>query len=45
LHRQVDAITDENAAEVKLIYAPDWPSEATLIDESGFSARSMREGL
>jgi hypothetical protein len=34
LHRQIDAMTDEEAAEVKLIYAPDWPSKATLIEES-----------
>jgi len=33
LHRQIDAMTDEEAAEVKLIYAPDWPSKATLIEE------------
>ena len=32
LHRQIDAMTDEEAAEVKLIYAPDWPSKATLIE-------------
>ncbi len=33
LHRQIDAMTDEEAAEVKLIYAPDWPSKVTLIEE------------
>ncbi len=33
LHRQIDAMTEEEAAEVKLIYAPDWPSKATLIEE------------
>lgn len=33
LHRQIDAMTEEEAAEVKLIYAPDWPSRATLIEE------------
>jgi hypothetical protein len=33
LHRQIDAMTEEEAAEVKLIYAADWPSKATSIDE------------
>lgn len=33
LHRQIDAMTEEEAPEVKLIYAPDWPSKATLIEE------------
>jgi len=33
LHRQIDAMTDEEAAEVRLIYAADWPSKATSIDE------------
>lgn len=30
---QVQSMTEEEAAEVKLIYAPDWPSKATSIDE------------
>lgn len=33
LHRQIDAMTEEEAAEVKLIFAPEWPSKATSIDE------------
>ena len=33
LHAQIDAMTEEEAAEVKLIYAPDWPSKATSIEE------------
>jgi hypothetical protein len=33
LHRQIEAMTEEEAAEVKLIYAPDWPSKTTLIGE------------
>jgi hypothetical protein len=33
LHRQIDAMTDEEAAEVRLIYAADWPSKVTSIDE------------
>lgn len=33
LHRQIDAMTEEEAAEVKLIFAPDWPSKATSIEE------------
>ena len=33
LHRQIDSMTEEEAAEAKLIYAPDWPSKATLIEE------------
>jgi hypothetical protein len=33
LIKQVESMTEEEAAEVKLIYAPDWPSKATSIDE------------
>jgi len=33
LHAQIDAMTDDEAAEMKLIFAPDWPSEATSIEE------------
>jgi hypothetical protein len=33
LHRQIDSMTDEEAAQVKLIFAPEWPSKATSIDE------------
>lgn len=30
---QVESMTEEEAAEVQLIYAPDWPSKATSIEE------------
>lgn len=33
LHAQIDEMTEEEAAEVKLIFAPDWPSKATSIEE------------
>lgn len=33
LHAQIDQMTEEEAAEVKLIFAPDWPSKATSIEE------------
>ena len=33
LHEQIESMTEEEAAEVKLIFAPDWPSKATSIDE------------
>lgn len=33
LIEQVKAMTEEEAAQVKLIYAPDWPSKATSIEE------------
>lgn len=33
LYAQIDAMTEEEAAEVKLIYAPDWPSKSTSIEE------------
>lgn len=33
LHAQIDAMTEEEAAEARLIFAPDWPSEATSIEE------------
>jgi hypothetical protein len=33
LRAQTDEMTEEEAAEVKLIFAPDWPSKATSIEE------------
>lgn len=33
LHAQIDQMTDEEAAAAKLIFAPDWPSKATSIEE------------
>jgi hypothetical protein len=33
LRAQVDAMTDEEAAEAELVYGPDWPSKKTSIDE------------
>ena len=33
LIEQVKAMTEEEAAQAKLIYAPDWPSKATSIEE------------
>lgn len=33
LIEQVKSMTEEEAAEVKLIYAPDWPSKMTSIEE------------
>ncbi|HWN74049.1 MAG TPA: hypothetical protein VNN15_09610 [Solirubrobacterales bacterium] len=33
LHAQIDSMTDEEAAKVKLIFAPEWPSRATSIEE------------
>jgi hypothetical protein len=33
LHEQIESMTDEEAAEVKLVFAPDWPSKATSIEE------------
>jgi len=33
LHAQIDSMTDEEAAHVKLIFAPEWPSKATSIEE------------
>ncbi|HVQ59656.1 MAG TPA: hypothetical protein VMS60_12185 [Solirubrobacterales bacterium] len=35
LHEQIESMTEEEAAEVKLIFAPDWPSKATSIERSG----------
>lgn len=47
LHEQIDAMTEEEAAEVKLIFAPDWPSKATSIEEirkrTGTSPMSAEE--
>jgi hypothetical protein len=33
LHAQIESMTDEEAAQVKLIFAPEWPSKATSIGE------------
>jgi hypothetical protein len=33
LIEQVESMTEEEAAQVKLIYAPDWPAQATSIEE------------
>jgi hypothetical protein len=33
LHKQIDSMTEEEAAQVKLIFAPEWPSKATSIEE------------
>lgn len=33
LIEQIKAMTEEEAAQAKLIYAPDWPSKATSIEE------------
>jgi hypothetical protein len=47
LYRQIDSMTEEEAAEVKLIYAPDWPSKATSIEEvrkrTGTRAMTLEE--
>jgi len=33
LHAQIDSMTDEEAAQVTLVFAPEWPSKATSIEE------------
>jgi hypothetical protein len=33
LHAQIDSMTEEEAAQVKLIFAPEWPSRATSMEE------------
>jgi hypothetical protein len=33
LYQQIDSMTDEEAEQVKLIFAPDWPSKVTSIEE------------
>lgn len=47
LHAQIDAMTEEEAAVVRLIFAPDWPSKATSIEEirkrAGTEAMTARE--
>lgn len=47
LHAQIDAMTEEEAAEVKLVFAADWPSKATSIAEirkrTGTSRMSDRD--
>ncbi|HET8565012.1 MAG TPA: hypothetical protein VFL77_00915 [Solirubrobacterales bacterium] len=47
LIEQVKAMTEEEAAQVRLIYAPGWPSKATSIGEirkrSGTRAMTLEE--
>lgn len=47
LYAQIEAMTEEEAAQVKLIFAPDWPSKATSIEEirkrTGTSAMDPKE--
>jgi hypothetical protein len=47
LIRQVESMSEEEAAQVKLIFAPDWPSKATSIEEirkrTGTSAMSRED--
>ena len=33
LYAQIESMTDEEAAQVRLIFAPDWPSKVTSIGE------------
>ena len=33
LIEQVNEMTEEEAAEARIVYAPDWPSKATSIEE------------
>lgn len=33
LKAQIDEMTEEEAAEVKLVFAPDWPSKVTLMED------------
>jgi hypothetical protein len=33
LPEQIDSMTDDEAAQVKLIFAPEWPFKATSIEE------------
>lgn len=33
LHAQIDSMTEEEAAQVKLIFAPECPAKATSIEE------------
>lgn len=33
LHEQVDTMTDEEAEQARLVYAPDWPSKVTYVEE------------
>lgn len=34
LLEQVKSMSEEEAAQVKLVFAPDWPSKATSIEEN-----------
>jgi hypothetical protein len=46
LRAQIDQMTEEEAAEVKLVYAPEWPSKLITIDEmrKRVGTRAMTSG-
>jgi len=43
LHAQIDAMTDEEAADVVLVYAPDWPDKITPIAEGIARRRGVEQ--
>lgn len=45
LREQVEAMTEEEAAEVKLVYAPDWPGKVTLIENDPDVLTAVKAGL
>jgi hypothetical protein len=45
LHEQIDAMTEEEAAEVRLVYAPDWSDKVTLIEDDPEVLSAVEAGI
>ena len=45
LREQIDAMTEEEAAEVKLVYAPDWPDKVTLVEDDPDLLSAVEAGI
>jgi len=45
LREQIEAMTEEEAAEVRLVHAADWPDKATLIENDPDVLSAVEEGI
>lgn len=45
LREQIEAMTEEEAAAVKLVYAADWPDEMTLIQNDPDVLSAVESGI
>lgn len=45
LHEQVEAMAEEEAAEVKLVHAADWPGKVTLVESDPDFLPAVKAGI